>query len=130
MTKSHVVDYAGVLSDLRAKRKEIDVTISSLERLMNGSFVAPSNGHQDIPIIDPKLIVTRGKGIYESTVELLKNTGRTMKTAAIYQALINNGVVGNKTKIANVGVTLYKAVKGKKDCQIKLVGRGEWGLAS
>ncbi len=126
MTKSHHVDYGDVLSDLKAKRKELDKAITSIEALSGmGLFSSPSNAPR-IQSIDAQIVELRGQGTYEATAALLKIRPERMKTNDIYQTLMNHGVIDKNTKLATVAATLYKAVKQKNDCKIKVVGRGEW----
>lgn len=127
MTKSHHFDYADVLSDLKAKRKELDKAIVSLEALGTmGLLAAASNDDEKIHAVNPTVVDLRGKGAYEAAAALLKNTDTAMKTTDIHKVLLDNGVIDKDTKLATLAATLYKAVKRKTDCKIKLSGRGEW----
>lgn len=129
MTKNHSIDYANVLSDLRAKRKELDKAIASIEALNGMGLLSPTaNGHERPVIIGNSLVDSRGKGAYEATADLLKLTGKSMKTKEIYDTLIQNGVIDSNTKLATVSTTLYKAIKQKSDCKIKKSGMGEWSI--
>ncbi len=129
MTKSHSVDYGDVLSDLKAKRKELDKAITSIENLGSMGLFSGSNGHEDIPVIDTHIEDLRGQGTYEATAALLKKSGNSMKTSDIFNALLKHGVISKNTKLATVAATLYKSVKQKKDCKIKRSGKGEWMAA-
>lgn len=126
MTKSHSVDYADVLSDLKAKRKEIDKAIASFEALGNmGLF----SGSEKIQVINPQIVDLRGQGTYEATAALLKINGKSMKTKDIFNTLLKHGVIDKGSKMATVAATLYKAVDKKADCKIKKFGKGEWTLS-
>lgn len=129
MTKSHSIDYGDVLSDLRAKRKEFDKAIASIEALSGKGLLSSSLTAEESPtVITPALINSRGKGAYEATVDLLGLTKKPMKTKDIFQELLNHGVISKDTKLATVAATLYKSVKQKTNCKIKQAGKGEWVL--
>ena len=131
MTKNHVVDYADVLSDLRAKRSELDRTISQLERLskiglLNQEQPKSSPEHKAAPKANGLADMT----VYDAAVAILEESGAPMKTADIYRKMADAGKKFTSGNPAGaVGVTLYKVIKDKKDCKIKLIGNGTWGLA-
>lgn len=134
MTKNHVVDYADVLSDLRAKRNAIDKTIAQLEHLgVIGVLNEQPKEHNDQKIGNdvPKANGLANMTVYDAAVAILEKNGSPMKTNDIYKKMADAGKQFVSSKPASaVGVTLYKVLNDKKDCKIKLVGSGTWGLAS
>lgn len=112
-TATEIIDYLSVLSDLKYKRSELDKAIAHLDTIMSIRKVDIAN-----------------LGVYEGAIHLLAQKGATMKTADIVDNIINSGKkFASINPKASIPPTLYKAVKEKKDCRLKKVGNGEWGLA-
>lgn len=130
MAKSQSIDYGVILLDLRAKREELDKVIKNLENLANLGLL---NQHNPTTINSAESQSTQdisNLGVYEATAVLLKRKGSTMKTSDIRQHLIDEQVIGEHTTFGTVAATLYKAVRQKTHPKIRLVNKGEWGLAN
>lgn len=125
MTKNHVVDYANVLSDLKAKLKALEKEKERLIKAIDG--IEGLDGICDSMLIfKPTHSSLSNLGAYEATAVLLEMKKGTMKTSEIYQELIAKGAISKETKLATIAATLYKAVSKKKSPKIKQAGRGAW----
>jgi len=129
MTKSHVIDYAEVLSDLKAKlhiknkeRETLLKAIESIENIVNikSQAIEKKRDGADIDVA--------GLGVYEATAVILEANRIIMKTKEIYEELLEKGAITKDTKFATVAATLYKAVSKKKISKIRQAGRGAWEL--
>lgn len=135
MANGHSIDYAIVLSDLKAKRAEIDKTIIHLENLSKMGILNPNDAKQDIDkkefmFHSPTISNLANMGVYDATIVVLEKIGSPMKTAEIHEVLVENGKsFASSDPNQAVGVTLYKAVKQKNDPKIKLIGQGIWALS-
>lgn len=133
MMNSHIIDYADVLSDLKAKRKELDKAIASIEALTGGRLLAPrpdpeeGETYNGVSVINPAIVDLRGKGAYEATIGLLKIMNKPLKTVTIFSLLQKHGVISKESKRETLAATLYKAVD-KENALIMKVGKGEWTL--
>lgn len=130
-SETHVPDpYEVVLSDLRAKREQIDQAIKAIE-LLRGHGVAPSVG-EHAPIVAVEGAVTPGiflgMSIADAAKKLLSIRKQAMGNADIAAALRDGGLVmsANTDHQNIVGSTLTRRFEKVGD--VVRVGRGIWGL--
>jgi hypothetical protein len=119
--------YDAVLSDLRAKRTQIDNTIELLESLRTGKVTTPMEfGSADQPITE-----TAGRYLGMSIVDAAKKAlaaqKRTMGNVEIAKELQDGGLVLTSAEPVNVvGSVLTRRFNQVGD--VVKVGRGIWGL--
>lgn len=120
--------YAAVLSDLRAKRDEIDQAIALLSRLAGGkSDQKPPDVAQ--PIVDQRehAGMFLGMSIPDATIKLLGIRKRTMGNAEICKELMAGGLALTGKDPANViSSVLTRRFNAVGD--VVRVDRGTWGL--
>ncbi len=124
--------YEVVLSDLRAKRAQIDAAIAAIEQI-RGAGVAPAAAPNPAAEMNDGGAVRsgmfHGKSIPEAARELLELKKREMRNQEILDSLRAGGVTLTSADPVNtVGSVLNRRSKDVGD--IVRVGRGTWGLAS
>jgi hypothetical protein len=130
--------YNAVISDLRAKRDQIDHAIKLLETLREGILI-PGMGAQPAPSLENMIghATTRdgevaagtfhGMGIEDATRKLLQMRKRTMGAQEIADSLRMGGLVLQSETPANtIASVLSRAFNAGSD--IVRVSRGMWGL--
>lgn len=132
MANNSFVDYSVSLSDLISKRDQLRETLGKIEEAISSFKVFESLGvlkTKENPILVNSEIDIAHLGVYEAVAKVLHSWKKPTKTADLYQTLLSHGVIKKGTPPANMAVTLYKAIKDKKDCKIRRVGKGEWDAA-
>ena len=122
MTNSQVIDYRGILSDLRAKRTELDKAIAAFETLEKTGLLQT---HIPVAVSNSQIRSANLSSLssYDAAIQLLKQKGHPIKNDDMRQQLKSK-----LNSIADPVTSLYRALKERKDCQLKLVNKGEWGL--
>lgn len=121
--------YDAVLADLRAKREEIDKTITLLESLRDERLgVAPAQSQGPVAEDDtPSTGMFLGMSIVDAAKKLLGMRKRTMTNSEILAELKAGGVVLTGADPLNVvGSVLTRRFNNVGD--VVRVGRGIWGL--
>ena len=128
--------YDAVLSDLRAKRNQIDQAIAAIESLRSGRIVTPENGASppangnqnpsaDARIDGPGDLL--GMSIADAAKKLLANKRTTLKNPEIATLFKAGGLMLNSKDWTNtIGAVLTRRSNEVGD--IVKIGRGTWGL--
>src|SRR5262245_5891872 len=85
------VDYDEVLSDLRAKKKEVDKAIEAIENLKKiGFFSGNSSSYQKSIVLDTQKTTSNvaTMSVYNAAVFLLEKEGHTLTTRQVVEAIL------------------------------------------
>lgn len=120
--------YVVVITDLKAKRDQIDQAIQALENLRGGPSHSPAQETAATTPTKPNAGEFLGMSIADATKKLLSNRKQAMGNADIARALTDGGLVMSaNTEHQNiVGAVLTRRFEKVGD--IVKVGRGVWGL--
>jgi hypothetical protein len=123
--------YDKVIADLRAKREQIDQTITLLEAIRGGGSVGVATGGSTVNGIGLEITETAGTflgmSIVDAAKKLLALRKRTMGNVEIARELQAGGLVLTSQEPANViGSVLTRRFNQIGD--VVKVGRGIWGL--
>ena len=124
------IEYNAVLTDLRAKRDNLDGAIAALEAALGlqVSMAAPGapGGSSTNTDLGPGAFL--GMTIVEAVAKLLVARRRALRTEEIVTELRNGGIAfSSESPINTVGSVLNRDFKNGGE--IVSVGRGTWGLA-
>lgn len=121
---AEVVDYKGVLADLRARRAGLDQAIAAIEALAgeSGGALMPLNGGGGSREIEPGTFFNLNT--IEASRKYLGMMGKAQTTTQIGDALRKGS---RDVKDSSVAALLQKAVRDG-DPEIVSVSRGMWGL--
>ena len=116
--------YTKTLADLRAKKREIDQAIESLEAIRRWRTTIPA---APTPALRPT-VETAGqqKSLMDAIIEVLQKQGNVMSPAEIVTVLEESGFeIGGIDRHRNVGATLNR---GKNAGTFFNPERAQWGL--
>jgi hypothetical protein len=126
-TEQKAADYQAVLTDLEAKRDELDNAITVIKRLMGEPGIASTTGHhkqQTSHALTPTSFF--GMSVGDAAKKYLATVKEPQTAPAIAKALENHGI---KTVSKNFTVTVFSALERKEDAgEIVRPKRGLWGL--
>jgi HB1, ASXL, restriction endonuclease HTH domain len=118
--------YEAVLTDLRAKRDQLDQTIKLLEAQRSGSAVSPGVTANQAAPEGPGAYL--GMTIADAAKRLLMSRKQPLGNAEILAGLKAGGLVmQGATPINTLGSVLFRRFHDVGD--IVRIGRGTWGLA-
>lgn len=132
MSSEHEIDYAAVLTDLKAKRDKLDAAITGIETMLGiRGLVAVSQSSENAAEVVPTNIgpgAFLGLSIADATKKLLAARRKQMRTEEILNELRAGGMVfSDPTPSNTLGSILNREYSN--DAGIVRVGRGVWGLA-
>lgn len=108
-------DYATVIADLRAKRDELDRTISMLETM--AALSAPSQQRATSRTPSPQ-DEAAGSGIGDACVQILKQSNESLTTREVTERLLASGFpLQAPAPEKNVWSALDNRAKGKSDVE-------------
>jgi hypothetical protein len=120
-----MIDYKGVLADLRARRAALDQAIAAIEAIAGESgsvLIPPLNGTGVGREIEPGTFFNLNT--LDATRKFLGLAGKTQTTQQIGDALRKGSL---NVKDASVAAILQRAVRDD-DPDLVSVGRNMWGL--
>ena len=124
------IDYAAVLSDLKARRDKLDAAISGIEAVIgiraseSAGTPSPNGGRSEVAGEGAFL----GMSIVDATVKLLRVSRKTLRNEEIFQALKSGGLVfTSDNPPSTIGSILHRNWNGGGE--VVRVSRGVWGLA-